>query len=569
MEYSYKMLEPIQQFNSLNLEHLEYQYVPTSDDLKHGYNPFHLNSFQYYQPVLKLLFDINQQNYDSMQLNHRYHINDLTTVIDTRTQELMEKPIFIKYSPLLDPIRYMIGRYDTESSDIRTLPTLDGANFAKLADTNNASYVDGFFCLLSSKLMELQDFKHSIDYYGSFSAVQKKFKMNIADDYEYLNSSNFFLDNVNKLFRINKGRVSSISNHNSRGNRNKLVISSEDDIITDVAQIDLAVPELELSALEEVYVQVKDEAAKESSDDEDDTSDDEDDTSDDEEEDDDEEDEEEDDEDASDEEDDDEEWEDEDEDEGSEASADEPAIFAYVDNFPVQMICLEKCDGTLDELFVNDKIDEDTGASALFQIIMTLLAYQTAYKFTHNDLHTNNIMYVSTNEQFLYYKYNNISYKVPTYGRIFKIIDFGRSIYTYKGKTFCSDSFAPGGDAATQYNFEPYYNSKHPVIEPNYSFDLCRLGCSIHDFIIGEKPRDELQKTIHRWCLDDKKVSVLYKKNGDERYPDFKLYKMIAKTVHAHTPQKQLTFPFFSQFKTEQVLSGVACMDIGNIPSYA
>jgi hypothetical protein len=31
--------------------------------------------------------------------------------------------------------------------------------------------------------MELHDFKHSIDYYGSFSAVQKKFKMNIADDY--------------------------------------------------------------------------------------------------------------------------------------------------------------------------------------------------------------------------------------------------------------------------------------------------------------------------------------------------------------------------------------------------
>jgi hypothetical protein len=557
------MLEPTQQFNSLNLEHLESQYTPTSDDLKHGYNPFQLNSFQYYQPVLKLLFDINQQNYNSIQFNHRYHINDLATVIDTANNELLEKPIFIKHSPLLDPIRYMIGRYETESADIRALPTLDGAKFEKLADTNNASYVDGFFCLLSSKLMEVHDFKHSIDYYGSFSAVQKKFKMNIADDYEYLNSSNFFLDNVNKLFRINKGRVSSISNHNSRGNRNKLVISEEDDIITDVAEVDLAAPELELSALEEVYVQVKEKDESESDDEDEDTSDDDEDkdTNDEDEDDDEEEEEEGDDEEEEEEEDDEEEWEDEDK--------EEPAIFAYVDNFPVQMICLEKCDGTLDELFVNDEIGEDTGASALFQVIMTMLAYQTAYKFTHNDLHTNNIMYVSTNEEFLYYKYNGICYKVPTYGRIFKIIDFGRSIYTYKGKTFCSDSFAPGGDAATQYNFEPYYNSKHPVIEPNYSFDLCRLGCSIHDFIIEDKPRDELQKTIHRWCLDDKKASVLYKKNGDERYPDFKLYKMIAKTVHAHTPQNQLAFPFFSQFKTQQVPSGVACMDIGNIPSYA
>ena len=556
MEYSYKMLEPAQQFNSLNLEHLESQFTPTSDDLRHGYNPFQLNSFQYYQPVLKLLFDINRQNYNSLQLNHRYHINDLTTVIDTATHEVLEKEIFIKYSPLLDPIRYMIGRYDTESEDIRTLPTIDGAKFGKLADTNNASYVDGFFCLLSSKLMELHDFKHSIDYYGSFSAVQKKFKMNIADDYEYLNTSNFFLDNVNKLFRISKGRVSSISNHNSRGNRNKLIISGDDDVISDVSVLDLTVPEIELSTLEEIYVQVKDKD-EESSD-----SDDEDDDEDDEDEDDDDNDEDEDglseSSDAS------------EEDEASDTSEDEsPALFAYVENFPVQMICLEKCTGTLDELFVDEEINEETGAGALFQIIMTMLAYQTAYKFTHNDLHTNNIMYVSTNEDFLYYKYNNICYKVPTYGRIFKIIDFGRSIYTYKGKTLCSDSFAPGGDAATQYNFEPYYNSKHPVIEPNYSFDLCRLGCSIHDFIIDDKPRDELQKTIHRWCLDDKKASVLYKKNGDERYPDFKLYKMIAKTVHEHTPQKQLAFPFFSQFKTAQIPDDVSCMDIGNIPSYA
>jgi hypothetical protein len=557
MEYSYKMLEPTQQFNSLNLEHLESQFTPTSDDLKHGYNPFQLNSFQYYQPVLKLLFDINDHNYNSIQLNHRYHLNDLATVIDTTTNEVLEKPIFIKHSPLLDPIRYMIGRYDTESDDIRTLPTVDGAKFGKLADTNNASYVDGFFCLLSSKLMELHDLKHSIDYYGSFSAVQKKFKMNIADDYEYLNSSNFFLDNLNKFFRISKGRVSSISNHNSRGNRNKLVISSEDDVISDVAQIDLAVPELELSALEEVYVQVKEKDESESEEDDEESTDDDSDDEDEEEE----EEEEDEDEDGE------EEWEEEEWEE--EDASEEPAIFAYVDNFPVQMICLEKCDGTLDELFVKDEINEDTGASALFQVIMTMLAYQTAYKFTHNDLHTNNIMYVSTTEEFLYYKYNGISYKVPTYGRIFKIIDFGRSIYTYKGKTFCSDSFAPGGDAATQYNCEPYYNSKYPIIEPNYSFDLCRLGCSIHDFIIGDKPRDELQKTIHRWCLDDKKASVLYKKNGDERYPDFKLYKMIAKTVHAHTPQNQLAFPFFSQFKTQQVPSGAACMDIGNIKSYA
>ena len=556
MEYRYKMLAPTPQFNPLNLEHLEAQFVPTSDDIRYGYNPFQLNSFQYYQPVLKLLFDINERNYNTTQLDHRYHINDLATVVDTATCEVLTRPIFIKHSPLLDPIRYMIGRYDMESADIRTLPTIDGAKFPKLADTNNASYVDGLFSLLGSKLTEFHNFRHSVGYYGSFSAVQKRFKMNIADDYEYLSSSNFFMDNVNKLFRVSKGRVSSISSLNSRGHRNKLVITGEDDVIVDVSQLDVLAADVELAPLEEIYVQVKDDTKDNDSDDDSDSEDED-------------ESEEEEDEENNDDEEESNGDEDDDESDGDESLKEEPAIFAYVDNFPVQMICLEKCDGTLDELFVNEELDDETGASALFQVIMTLLTFQTAYKFTHNDLHTNNIMYVSTNEEFLYYKYNDVFYKVPTYGRIFKIIDFGRSIYTYKGQTFCSDSFAPGGDAATQYNFPPYYNNKQPFLEPNYSFDLCRLGCSIHDFIIEDKPRGEFQKTIHRWCLDDKKASVLYKKNGSERYPDFKLYKMIAKTVTVHTPQNQLSFPFFSQFKTSSVPASEICMDITAIPSYA
>ena len=96
------------------------------------------------------------------------------------------------------------------------------------------------------------------------------------------------------------------------------------------------------------------------------------------------------------------------------------------------------------------------------------------------------------------------------------------------------------GDASTQYNFEPYMNEKKPRIDPNFSFDLCRLGCSIYDFIIDEdeNPEDfnDLQKIVQLWCQDDYGKNILYKKNGEERYPDFKLYKMIARTVHNHLP---------------------------------
>jgi hypothetical protein len=161
-------------------------------------------------------------------------------------------------------------------------------------------------------------------------------------------------------------------------------------------------------------------------------------------------------------------------------------------------------------------------------------------------------MYNNTDIEYLYYKYNKQIYKVPTFGRIYKIIDFGRSIYKFNGKIFCSDSFDKKGDAATQYNCEPFMNENKPRLDPNYSFDLCRLGCSMYDFLIDSDDTtdsfNDAQNIVNSWCLDDNNRNVLYKKNGDERYPNFKLYKMIARTVHKHTPELQLQLPVFQQF---------------------
>ena len=115
------------------------------------------------------------------------------------------------------------------------------------------------------------------------------------------------------------------------------------------------------------------------------------------------------------------------------------------------------------------------------QIIMTLVTYQKVYKLTHNDLHTSNIMYDTTELKYIYYKFENITYKVPTYGKIFKIIDFGRAIYTYNNTLFWSDNYLKDEDAYTQYNFEPFYDESKEKIENNFSFDLCRLACSLYD----------------------------------------------------------------------------------------
>ena len=178
-------------------------------------------------------------------------------------------------------------------------------------------------------------------------------------------------------------------------------------------------------------------------------------------------------------------------------------------------------------------------------------------------------MFVNTDKKFIIYKLCNTYYKVPTYGKIFKIIDFGRSIYKFRGKLLCSDSFHKDGDAATQYNFEPFFNDKKPRLEPSYSFDLCRLGCALYDYFIDE-PRTSIVKIILEWIKDDKGRNILYKKNGDERYPDFKLYKMIARSVSKHIPINVLQNPLFDKFKItkKQIKKHNKIIDIDSIPCY-
>ena len=78
----------------------------------------------------------------------------------------------------------------------------------------------------------------------------------------------------------------------------------------------------------------------------------------------------------------------------------------YILNFPVQIICLEKLENTLDYLYEKtNEISNNEWKSCLFQIIMMLITYQKVFDFTHNDLHTNNIMYINTDKKFINYKY--------------------------------------------------------------------------------------------------------------------------------------------------------------------
>ena len=57
-------------------------------------------------------------------------------------------------------------------------------------------------------------------------------------------------------------------------------------------------------------------------------------------------------------------------------------INAIIHKFPVQIICLEQLDFTLDSLLdAEDEMTIKEWTSCLFQIIMTLITYQKVYDF--------------------------------------------------------------------------------------------------------------------------------------------------------------------------------------------
>ena len=579
-----------------------------------------LSNPQNYIPIYNKFFTLNDTNYNSINLNNKWYISNINEgseddfhllncrLKNMQNNKVKDKDVFFKMAPLLDPFKYLIGKYNLNDEKLFTLPKLNSTEsdcHSKFVDQNNSAYVDGLFVFLSSNLIYTHGFLHGVDYYGSFLGIKNDFILNVFDDIDYLNGSDFFNKNKNVLFKIDdyehlfqeeSQKLKPITiQHNSSAKSQISIKSFDNEMFEDVFDeniinisdlpsdlIDLTNDSLLEQKDTNQHVTLKSNSTcssrssytdnGEDCDDcgeienldsdkpENDFNEEEEEQNDDDEEDDDEA----------------EEDDDKENEEDDDESFEEERIDVTISKFPVQVIGMEFCENTFDELILNNELSKEEWYSAFMQIIMILITYQKAFNFTHNDLHTNNVMYNETDKKFIYYRYKKKCYKVPTFGRIFKIIDFGRSIYKFDGKLFCSDSFQTGGDAATQYNTEPYLNEKKPRLEPNYSFDLCRLACSVFDYVIEDfdevkdlsKCKDPIKRLIVEWCLDDKGVNMLYKGNGVDRYPDFKLYKMIARCVHNHTPQAQLERPEFNAYSIFNGELPADVIDIDKIPSY-
>jgi len=471
-----------------------------------------LNNAQNYVPLYSLFFSLNESNYNSINLNHKWALhsiipgqaaNDvaqvkcnhehLFIVKDINSEQTREANVFLKMAPLLNPFKYLVGKYDVEDETLFQLPKLNAPNSLQpsscIADPNNSAYVDGHFTFLASTLIHKHGFAHGVDYYGGIVGLKKNYTIDVMDDLDYLVESEFFnkKSGPNGLFTVedyshlfnsaqSESKLAPITIHKDKshklsissihedmyedlfetaptehGQTNLITLNDLKDLSLDIVDLDLqnigddlespsdhvesntrnttstscssrtshtnSNDEIEENDVDEGIEddeeddeennksQEGDETIKQGSlrgKDKDDACEDGDGDGDG----------------------DGDEDQDQDQDESIQTGSSfiseiEEKIHATINQFPVYAIAMEKCEDTLDNLIVTSDLSSEEWIAMLMQVIMILITYQQAFCFTHNDLHTNNIMYNETQDKYVYYLYKKQYYKVPTFGRIF------------------------------------------------------------------------------------------------------------------------------------------------------
>jgi hypothetical protein len=544
-----------------------------------------VSGLQTYLPSLELLFpSIAAHTSGSPTLAATELVTDLSagqaTIEHLMKREKRQVPAWVRTMHLAEPLEVMSGEYVLPRDG--ALPTFRTAwqrALHKINNPYNEAYTDAVFACMASRLAETGRSPHWCRFYGTFSGRVPEYRYNITDDLEDIEDEPWFREGLasgafrivvvdpanpassapfeQPLATVKKQRrltgsseeidSDSVSDANSSISCSSKVGDEKPDAIELIeAEIPLSPGAVEIvaqSRLQLKRVVGSSSSSKGSSSDDED---------------------------------------------------DDLEYFVVLKDYPVQLTVLERCDGTMDDLMEAEDDDcatpdmketkEERWTAWIFQVVAALAAAQQTYDFVHNDLHTNNVMWCGTGETHLYYHIQGAAggdrfYKVPTYGRIFKIIDFGRATFRPPATTkennrvWFPDAFAPGADAGGQYNCGPYFEQGKPKVQPNRSFDLCRLAVAILDTLWDEPPEpvsprkvltrepgraqpetvSPLWNTMWLWLTDDNGKNVLRGPDDNERYPEFDLYCAISRDIHNAVPAQQLTLPLFDvSFRTRK-----------------
>ena len=329
---------------------------------------------QNYIPIYKRFFNLSKSNNDLINLNNKFNLKQIINketenkfqgiLVDGSGNEF-NKMIFFKLIPLLDPIKYMMNKYDTSNNNLFNLPIFDETNcHEKINNINNSAYVDSFFSYLSSQLFHKHDFIHGIDYYGSFLAKKNDLMIDICEDLEYLYETSAFQKNKDKLFFLDNTFHSEILNYNTRNYKKKIQLEDisvnniELSDINDITQLDnLFINDINNSnnsnKINLLYEDNNKRNSKNSSNtsssscssrssntdkisnqDEDSIS------------------------------------------SGEYSTASEDEVYVKFPQFPIQLTALECCDKTLDTLIINGVVSNQDWDSIVLQILMILITYQ-------------------------------------------------------------------------------------------------------------------------------------------------------------------------------------------------
>ena len=454
---------------------------------------------------------------------------------------------FRKITHLLDPVSWLQGKYSVPKQTI--LPGHNeswGLLNAKLQDPMNQAYIEALGNYCFSRLREGDYTPHYHRFFGAFCAVADSYAYNITDSYMTYRHRNWFWDGQTKnLFSV--GFEESVPDEMRTAILEKpeeLYDSDEDSSEEELKEIDYENVD-ESASLKSAHMSDMD-TVNESDNDADDEDDEDDDDDDDDDE------------------------------------KDNLNIFAEIKQFPVMLIYTEFSEGTMDDLLDDF---EEVGArpgttgwelrwkSWIFQVIAALTVGQTVLGFTHNDLHSNNIVWSKTDQEYLYYTCRDgLHFKIPTFGKLFRLIDFGRSIFRVNQTLFFSDDFRPGNDAAEQFNFGEIYDPNEEEVPPNPSFDLSRFTVSVFEAIFPSSPplkpqgkvlsqedglkmmetESELYNVMWSWLLCKNGENVLMESDGKEKYPDFELYKIISSQVQNAIPSQQIKKGLFEEFRVKK-----------------
>jgi len=448
---------------------------------------------------------------------------DATHIKTTKGQTL---DIHRKTTMILSPFKTMKGKY---SAPGLPKPAETARSYSEqMQSPHTAAYVGA----LASSILSSSDCSHFPRVYGVYAAMATKHEVNISDDYEELCDRKWFVDNIGKTFELRLRGEGGDGFTHTRGQRVAVQVGEEIDLDTEDVVVETVAEPVVEDVVEEYELPSDSEHSEDSeSDDEDvydilscDCT------------------------------------EKSEEDADDESMEDDEFAWATFTDVPVVTTVMEKCSGTFYDLIKTTE-DPQKHTAWVAQIVFALAYAQRNFGFIHNDLHGNNVMYVQTGEEFLFYRHHGATYRVPTYGILIKLIDFDRATFSVKltgmkePRFFMSSQFKPDEEAGGQYNLEPHYDHKSPRIPLNPSFDLARFASSMFWDLFPEGPA---QKTEHplfemfkHWTTLPDGSSVIFRKKGDnhDRYHGFDLYKAITRYLkESAVPRKELAK--FSQYIT-------------------